>query len=430
MTLRWFFLTALLTALFAGCADDTSSEQGVEEHAFDTAEDYASNVRGLITTDTLARWVSDWSAERPDDATGDLVVLQFGLDPDEEIAVSIGEHAGVRAFDISEDIYVLNEPRNNGIFTAGQAPARGVRIDAYLRKYHIDPREDFVVFVAEDLSEDSLALLSKAWLALHYWGFPDELLAIVNGDLSDIDVDLLDDEPQEAEYDGEVRVLVLPSTNFDLTLSLEDVRDWVQDRPEGIALWDNRTEDAYEGRVVSDAPYENSCAAGAPECTAIYGGRIAGAQHLDAASFLDSDARILEPEALRALLQDRNIDRSRTHYLYDGDGARSALVAFILLAVTGQDARWYPNSFVEWSALNATHPESKLQRLSEDNPWRTDTAEFSEAIDVWAELRLGVQPIVINSKAEHAQSVLAEDERYLVKPTALPVVDFDSPDCF
>lgn len=432
MTRRFFpslLLAACLVWIVSGCADDGGSQEG-SSHAFDAVEDYEANTFGLITPDTLERWIRDWSAERPEDATGELIVLQLGLSEDEEISVSVGAHEGVRAYDISEDVYVLNEPRNNGIFTAGKAPARGVRIDAYLRKYEIDPREDVVVFVSEELSEQSLGELSKAWLALRYWGYPEERLAIVNGDLGDLDVDLLDEELQEAEYDGTVRVLVLPSTNFDITLSVEDVRTWVQERPEDVKLWDTRTPEEFEGQRVSVAPLETSCTSSSSPCTAVYGGRIAGARSLEASRFLDDHARILAPEALRELLDREGIDRDTTHFLYDGDGSRSAIVAFIFLAVTDHAARWYPNSFVEWSALNASHPESVLRGLAEDNAWRTDTEEFTEAIDAWGELSTAIRPIIINSRAEHAQNVLADDERYLVNPPALPVVDFDSPDCF
>ena len=38
----------------------------------------------------------------------------------------------------------------------------------------------------------------------------------------------------------------------------------------------------------------------------------------------------------------------------------------------GQPARWYAASFLEWGALNASHPSSGLRALPDDSPWRTD----------------------------------------------------------
>lgn len=420
-----YFVASL--ALVSGCGDEESGEKTRNDYAFD-AVDYHANDHGLITPETLERWLGNWAEERPAHVDGDLVVLQVGYV--EDALGTAAAREGVRVFDVSEDIFVLIEPRNNGIFAAGQAPARGVRVDAFLRKYGIDPRSDYVVFVAGELSEESLSLLSIGWLTLRYWGLHEDLLAIVNGDIEDLPTELRADEPLEALYDGTIRVLELPSTEFSLTLDLGDVRAWVQKRPRHTKLWDTRSLDAYEGRTIPPALRETSCVAGQPACTALYSGRIAGADALDTAEFLTEEGRILEPDALRALLSARGVDRKTTHYVYDGDGARSAIVAFILHGVTKQSVRWYPNSFVEWSALNATHAEERLRRVKEDSPWRTDTPEFTEAIDVWADIAHGIQPVVINSRAERADGVLHEDERYLTHPPALPVVNLNDPNCF
>lgn len=424
---RYLFIIALSAFILAACGDDESPAELRVVQPYDRI-DFDSNRSGLITPDTLERWLSGWLENSPESAEGDLVVLQVGLS-DEALATAAASE-GVRVYDVSEDIYVLMEPRNNGLFAAGQAPARGVRVDAFLRKYGIDPQKDLVVFVAGELTDDSLSLLSMGWLALRYWGLSEDLLAVLNGDVADLSPAVRADEPIEALYDGTDRIHVLPSTEFSLTLSIDDVRTWVKQRPQNVTLWDTRSLDAFEGRAVSVSPRETSCVEGEPFCTAIYSGRIAGAKHLQYSDFLDADSRIREPAELRALLSAKGIDRHATHYLYDGDGSLSAIVAFVLLAETGYSARWYPNSFVEWSALNASHPDPKLRRIAEDSPWRTDVSEYSEDIDAWAEFSHGVQPIVINSRVESADGVLQEDERYLTHPPALPVVNLDDPNCF
>lgn len=431
ISLRQFVIHALFIGfalvLLAGCADDGSDDTRRNDYAFD-ALDYHANEYGLITPETLSEWLANWQDQRPTDVDGDLVILQVGLEEDALGTLASGE--GVRVFDVSEDIYVLIEPRNNGIFASGQAPARGVRVDAFLRKYGIDPRSDYVAFIAEDLNDASLSLLSIGWLTLRYWGLHENLLAIVNGEVQDLPENQRADEPLEALYDGTIRVLELPTTEFSLTLNLGEVREWVQTAPKNVTLWDTRSRGEYDGREISAAVRETSCVQGKPACTALYSGRIAGASHLDAAEFLAADGRILEPEDLRTLLSARGLDRNTTHWLYDGDGARSAIVAFILHGVTKQSARWYPNSFVEWSALNATHAEERLRRLKDDNPWRTDIPELTEATDVWADIAHGIQPVVINSRAEDANGVLREDEKYLTHPPALPVVNLNDPNCF
>lgn len=421
---RLLCIATTVAVVFSGCAD----EQPSATHAIDHAVDYASNHQGLITPETLERWLNDWESVRPAHVQGDLVVLQYGFS--EDALGTAASTEGVRVYDASDDFSVLIEPRNNGLLAAGRAPARGVRVDAFLRKYTIDPQADFVVFVSGDLTHDSLSWLSMAWLTFRYWGIPDDRLAIVNGDINDLSEDVRADEPLEALYEGKVRVLALPSTNFSITLDLEDVRTWVQERPHDAQLWDTRIGAEYESTAISESARETSCIVGAPRCSAHYAGRIAGAKHLAFTGFLDEKHRVRPPQELLALLHNHGISRGTTQFLYDGDGARSAIVAFILLAITDHDARWYPNSFVEWSALNATHPETKLRRLSEENPWRTDTPEFTEELGSWSSLQQGVQPIVINSRTESAAAVHHEDEQYLADPPALPVVNFNDPSCF
>lgn len=408
-------------------ADPTLSSEEQEQKRW-AAIDYASNQSGLITADTLTIWLNGWAENRPAAITGDLVILQLGVGEDEH--ATLASHDNVRVYDVSDDIHVLNEPRNNGIFAAGHAPARGVRVDAFFRKYDIDPQADLVVFIAGELSDESLSLASMGWLALRYWGVASEHLAIVNGDVTDVHVELRTQETLEALYEGTVRVLVLPSTHFDTTLTLEDVRTWVQARPDDQILWDTRTNEEFQGESISKATRDGSCIESAPNCTALFAGRIAGAEHLPYTEFLDENARIRAPHELQALLTDRGVSRQKTHLVYDGDGARSAIVAFIFLGVIDYAARWYPNSFVEWSALNASHPEPKLRRLAEDNPWRTDTMGFSQGLELWADEKKGTHPIVINSKSDNTANVQREDEQYLLHPPALPVVNLNDPTCF
>src|SRR5690625_4586335 len=299
-TITRAFLIALAAAMiFSGCADESSSET----HAIDHAVDYASNHQGLVTPETLEGWLRDWDNARPAHIQGDLVVLQSGFT--EGALATAASTEGVRVYDASEDFSVLIEPRNNGVFAAGRAPARGVRVDAFLRKYTIDPQKDFVVFVSGELTHDSLSWLSMAWLAFRYWGIAEERLAIVNGDIQDLSEDVRADEPLEALYEGKVRVLVLPSTNFRITLDLEEVRTWVQDRPAKAQLWDTRTAAEYEGRAISESARETSCITGAPRCTVHNAGRIAGAKHLEFTAFLDENHRVRPPQDLLELLAAR-----------------------------------------------------------------------------------------------------------------------------
>lgn len=411
---------------------EETEEEIEEEEVIDrpSAADYHQNKSGLITPETLTRWLQDWENERPDHISGDLVILQTGLAGQENPYAA--ESTGVRVYDVSEDILALAEHRSNGIFAAGQTPPRGVRIDGFLRKYGIHPQSDLVVFAPGEFSVQTLSTLSMAWLAMHYWGLPQSALAILNGDINGISSELRQKTSREAEYEGTQRILELPHTNFSVTLNLHDVHAWATTRPENVLLWDARELAEFEGKTISQSPRETTCIQGFPACTAVRAGRIAGAQHLDLDQILDASGTVRSLETIEAFLQDSGLDRQNTHYLYDADGARSAIVAFVLLGVTGHDARWYSNSFVEWSALNASHPTQGL-RISEASPWRTDFPELTEVsegvAELWADDALGIRPMMINARANAAKKVFDDDELYLIKPTVLPVVGSDDPNC-
>lgn len=378
-----------------------------------SADAYEDNQSGLIHPDTLRRWVADWSNERPPGIGGDLVVLQLGAA--ETALPYVPSGGGVRTY-LASDLSELLEVRLNGVTAIGWSPARGVKIDGYLRRYRIDPTRDFVLFASGSAQPGDLSALAKAWLTLRYWGFSHANLGLLQGSVAE---DLPDEQRAAsalaAPVDGAHRVPSLGRDHFSLLASVGSVQDAVEAER---AVLDVRSAEAFEGAVLSESATDETCLAGPPLCTAVYGGHVPGALHLPSAALLTADGARLRPLAeLELAISSVGLGPETEVIVYDDDGGASAVAAFALLAVAGVPARWYASSFVEWGSLSSSHPEPALRALPTDSPWRTDAAL---TIDVWADLERGIRPLIFDPYATSSDAVIAADRAYLESPPPLP----------
>ncbi len=380
-----------------------------------SADLYQDNESGLIHPETLSRWLSNWETERPLSVEGDLVVLQLGR-AETERPFSPSD-AGVRTF-LADDLSQLLQVRFNGVAAIGWSPGRGVRVDSYLRRYRIDPARDFVLLASGSGNVGDLSVLAQAWLTLRYWGFDHSNLGILQGSV----VDGLSEGERaeialEPPFDGLSRVPSLGRDYFSLLASIETVQGAVTaEHP----LLDLRTEGQFEGITLSSSAVDDTCLAGPPLCTAVYGGHIPGALHLPVEALFTPDGRTLRSLAeIDAALASVGLGSDTEVIVYDDDGSASAVAAFTLLAVAGVPARWYASSFVEWGSLNASHPEAALRSLPSDSPWRTDTGV---SIGAWADVQHGLRPLVLYPYAPFADALFIEDRAYLESPPPLPAV--------
>ncbi len=413
-----FPIAAALLLGATGCQPELPSPETPAPRAtlaVRSADAYEQNVSGLVTASTVSRWVGDWAQHRP--VSGELIVLQL-----DEVAGSqpwIASSQGVRAYHAPELVRVL-EPRNNGVLAVGTAPANGSRLDTFLRRFDIDPANDLVLLASGSATDRTLSQLTRAWLALRYWGFSHQHLAVLNGSASEVTPLSATHLPQP--FTGIDRVLGLPE-QFELLADLGVVKAAVGREP----LLDVRTREEFEGGAPSLSTLDATCLDGLSKCTGTFGGHIAGATHLEWTRFVDAGRFRPLPE-LEAALAEVELAREKTTLVYDADGHESALVSFAFLAVLGVPARWYAPGFVEWSALNAGHPSSGLQALPASSAWRTDVASLT-SLGAWARVEAGVRPLVFDADAPSADRVLTVDRAYRLEAPALPAVGVSEESC-
>lgn len=184
----------------------------------ESAENYNDNNWGLITGQTLNRFVSDWTANKPSHISGNLIILQTD--------VANKANGGGEAWnpyvksDASKGVYVytlndykpaslpsggfrFNQTRDSGLFSNSiRYQANGEFVDDWLNTYGINPTKDLIVFAvgtgnsannsetaitgaapAPGTAAGGVQDITRGVYWLRYWGVDIKHLAILNGNL-------------------------------------------------------------------------------------------------------------------------------------------------------------------------------------------------------------------------------------------------------
>lgn len=407
-------LVAVLIALNACAPDERIVGPATPQRlATRSSDDFGQNEAGLIATSRLERWLGDWSANKPTAVKGELIVLQF--DATASGAPWLAKQEGVRTYQAAE-LTRLMEPRNNGIAAIGTVPSNGIRIDSFMRRFALQPNEDFVLFVTGEATPDSMAVLARAWLAFRYWGWNHANLGLLNGSVSSLPASLRAEAADAHPFTGQTRIDTVNNDHFVLLADLAAVRSAIGVEP----IVDVREAAEFEGRALGVTTFDSTCLDTSP-CSATFSGRIASSLNVPASTLQHADGTLRSLRELDAATA--SLDRTRTAYLYDLDGHESAVAAFAFVGVLGQPTRWYAASFIEWGAMNASHPNAGLRALPANSPWRTDDfPALTEGANDWATIEQGIRPLVFDPRASSSDGVQQSDVAYKQNPPALPAV--------
>ncbi len=178
----------------------------------ESAENYNDNNWGLITGQTLNRFVSDWTANKPSHITGNLIILQTDAanrrtgdgwngfvksDPAKGVFVyALNDYTPAG---LPSGGFRFNQTRDAGLFkNSVRYQANGEFVDDWLNTFAINPTRDLIVFAAgtgNGTIPATAVVASGAGLAgaiqditrgvywLRYWGVDIKHLAILNGNL-------------------------------------------------------------------------------------------------------------------------------------------------------------------------------------------------------------------------------------------------------
>lgn len=486
-TLRHGPMTLVLASallLLAGCGSESSTaritaDKEVVTHvlrvnspaviAQESADDYDANVSGLITGETLKRWMNDWEANRPAGITGRLVILQQTAGP---AGFEYIKPDNVNVFTYREASW--REPRSNGVIEMGHIVLSGPAIDRLLKKYGIDADKDLIV-CAQGTGGSAAMNQGRCWYSFRYWGVAKEHLAILNGgnnhlsgawgsqDFTNV---LLPpgDQPSPLRNKQVSSVKDLLDDNTSLQATLEDVMAVLplEDRNQpgdGYFLWDARSleqfsagEDSEAGGPVADryTTFQNA---------ASRQGHPRGALQLNWTDLIDTRTGLYKTKSeLRAYLNGESVGGFQFKQGGDyqpvgvGNGyqpgdtvitwcetsARAAVSMVTTAVILGLPTRLYDGAMYEWNSLTAGTDKNGVALLPADSTWRTDVLSgpyfpnkpeniaprngWSNPADPAANGATTAARI-LDPYAAHADAVINEDKAY--KTPAVPKDDGD-----
>ncbi len=447
-------------AFLVGCsggADTSNGGTGVQitvntpgAIAQESAADYNNNVSGLITGQTLKKWVSNWTSNRPAGIAGKLVIFQ----------ASVGETGDEYIKPNNVNVFTYLSPssewimtRANGVITTPSMVPDGPTMDALLKKYDVDPQRDMIVGASGTASTGNVMSQGRCWYALRYWGMDAAHLAILNGgnkwqfDSAALVAADFATTGSTAPNSGTATVKNLPADNTALQATMEDMianlpSADINVRNDGVFLWDARTIQQYSA---GERLERNDTGCSNPYCapSGTYNymssfqnngsrqGHPWGALQLQFTNLLDSAKGFsFKPKAALASYLNGEVDATGmgvvdasyqlvgagnayqpgdTVYVYCETTFRAMITGMASAVILGKPTRFYDGAIVEWNSLSFLPDATGKYILPSDSPWRTDVKSFFRPADNMNSVALR---LVNDPYAAHANRIITDDQLY------------------
>ncbi|PJZ47609.1 sulfurtransferase, partial [Leptospira saintgironsiae] len=357
-------------------------------------DDYNSNTYGLITASTLESWRSNWASNRPSAISGRLIIFQISGG-----ALSgsyIRPETGVRVYGISAsstDYTFFGQTRFNGLIDTETIVPEGANIDAFLKRFGVNPATDLIVLAQDVPSDGNLMMTLRSWYTLYYWGVEKNHLAVLNGAAStkiaasQLTGGSIYTVPTTSGA-GTVGSLyrdhtILQATLADVFNAVQGITDptFTNSTPApagGSFIMDARSSTEYDGSGSTVGPSNLTCA-DTPSCYTPFEGHVKGAKNLPFANFINANKEFLPKSDLQNLLSTNGYTEGQTIIAYCRTNVRSSITGFATLAILGYPTRFYDGSWVEWGSL-AFDSGATWSNLSAVSPWRTDRGTVSQSI--------------------------------------------------
>src|SRR5690554_2904479 len=386
-------------------------------------ENYDDNVNGLITHNTLKKWLDNWEENKPAGISGKLVILQQGK----------GQTTGaefIKPNNKNTFTYVDSgwlETRNNGVMNIPSIVLSGPSIDRLIRKYGIDVNNDMIVCAQGAGSNGAYMNQGRCWFTFSYWGVEQKNLAVLNGNNDHLvedtqlgasyftDTTLAGGNPSPLVHKQISSVKDLKVDNTALYASIEDVINVLPltdtpDNGDGIMLWDARNLPQYsagkfewkdEAIIGTVADGNRGIQNSAPRQS-----HPRGAFNLEFTNMLNTATGIYySKEELEEIVKGglsakdgdvvyggadegyKIVDIGNAYQPGDAiihycEPSMRAGVTIIPAAVLlGVPSRLYDSAMIEWNSLTAgTKDKNGFEVLPKDSPWNTELLSFPKGV--------------------------------------------------
>lgn len=398
-----------------------------KELAWESNEDYNVNTYGIITSQTLKKYLEDWKANKPTHISGKLVVLQNTTTvPSWGYLKGDGENTFVYAFDFGSQIDGFIQTRNNGVVSTQAIIPDGERLDNILNLYGIDPLKDLVVFASTSPVESHYMTTLRGFYAFYYWGFDKRNLAVLNGTLASSQI--RNGLPTHSSpnvppaLDNKYSVRQLKKNHFILQLTLEETKRAVSNPIQhniqyvsgGIFVSDARSKAEYDGIASAGGAYHpisNPNAIGPAQPDTRYLGTLKGAKHTPWQIFLTGapNHAFKSKEELKAIYNGLNYNLGDTIIHLCRTNYRAQITGFATLAILGYPTTYYDGGWIEWGNLVAGGVNPTLPSQS---PYRTDLPEYTDNGNYNPNANSTPLPEGLNVFATTSRQIILDDIQY------------------
>src|SRR5690554_3674239 len=435
-------------------------------------ENYDDNVNGLITHNTLKKWLDNWEENKPAGINGKLVIIQQGEGPADAKFIKPNNK---NTFTYVDSGWL--ETRNNGVMNIPSIVLSGPSIDRLIRKYGIDVNNDMIVCAQGAGSNGAYMNQGRCWFTFSYWGVEQKNLAVLNGnnqhlsDAAQLGTDYFTDKAiAEVKKNDEEKVVFEPAAskhpsplvsqqissvkdlkvdNTVLYASIEDVINVLPltdtpDNGDGIMLWDARNLPQYSGGTFewNEKAIKETVADGnrgfqnkAPRQS-----HPRGALNLEFTNMLNTETGIYHSKAVLEeivkgglspkgegfvsggadegykLVQTGNAYQPGDTIIHYCETSMRAGVTIIPAAVIlGIPSRLYDSAMIEWNSLTVgTKDKNGFEVLPEDSPWNTEL--WSAPKSIYGKDKDGVNNVNPRSAAGWAGYLDEEKAKESKKP--------------
>ncbi len=438
-------LLASITLVVTGCgtendlgasAGTTPTAAKVTDIPQESADNYDDNVNGLVTGNTLKRWIDNWEINRPAGITGKLVILQTSTG--EAGYEFIASNTNVSTYNIGSNEWI--ETRSNGVVETRSMVLSGRAVDTFLAKYGVDPAKDMIVCAQGTAGAFNSMKMGRCWYMFRYWGTDKQNLAVLNGgnewigtntDLVQADFSATASTPP---LNGTASVKDLPQINMVLQATLEDMlailpTQDVNLTADGVFIWDARGNGTPGTNKNEYSPDDDTDSRNGGSRQGHPNGALMltftnllntseGFTYKSKAeiqSYLDGDSDMAGIGFAGADLMGVGAGNAYQSgdiiYTYCETTYRAMITGIATGVIMGLPTRFYDGAMVEWHTLSNVVASDGNAILPWDSPWRTDKTSIS-MFRVHGDVTAIAPRNVNNAYAASANAIINEDLAY------------------
>jgi 3-mercaptopyruvate sulfurtransferase SseA len=359
---------------------------------YDNPATEATQTSVLISPQTLNNWTVN--GYKNSEGFTKLVVLDVAS----QSSYVEGHVPGAFLFDSSAD---LAATRSDGVFEVPSMVATKAQMDDLIQRTGID--ENTVIVLTTNPGASNLMQLGRAYFNFRYWGFPKNRLKVLDGNIATY-------EAAGFALEKTVPPSPAPSTysvcqltqNTTVRAPFGEMVTVSEDNNPLTVVVDARSPDEYNG-----VPGKTAGPTGASGGYVAFEGHVRTAVSMNYTNLLTAEGTLLPKEDLRALFASFGLNGAETSYSYCRTSWRAAIHFLALDGVLAYPTKIYDGAWIEWGQMASV---SKAGALTDDSPWRADTASRSEAITYNQDAGLTVYQITdANSYAMQAADVNTVD---------------------